>query len=70
MSRFNDANDLASQAVFGEDYDGEPCDRTEGVTVKDGVLHGILHCIDITGRPVNHHTWAELATELQAMAEF
>jgi hypothetical protein len=70
MSRFNDANDLAFQAVYGQHYeDNEPCERPDGITEKDGILHGVLRVgkipIDLTGRPVGHQTWADLATEIQ-----
>jgi hypothetical protein len=66
---FNEVNELAWQAVFGEHYQGgEPYDRPEGVTAKDGVLTGILHGIDLTGKPVNRDTWVALANELEGLA--
>ena len=75
MSFFNDANEMASVAVWGKHYiqhdlDEEPCGRPTGITEHDGVLRGELRAwgavIDLTGKPVNHKTWAALAMELEA----
>jgi hypothetical protein len=76
LSIFNDSNDLASQVVYGRYYQAQegdpPCGRPLGITEKDGVLYGVWRDptlrleIDLTGRPVSHRTWADLAMEIQA----
>lgn len=83
MSICNEANELAWRAVYGEHYqDGRDCPcgdcgRPRGITVRDGVLRGVLDgefygspiSIDLTGRTANaHQTWADLACELQFCA--
>ena len=70
MSRFNDANEVASEVVFGRCYQGnELCPRPEGISEHAGMLHGTLRIggmeIDLTGRPVSHETWAGLAIEIE-----
>ena len=71
MSFFNDAKEVAYQAVYGKHYQsGESCARPKDVTEHDGILRGELRvwgaAFDLTGKPVSHQTWAALATELQA----
>jgi hypothetical protein len=73
MSIFNQTNDLAYLAVYGKHYEDTDSDpfrgRPDGVTEKDDVLHGTLREegfeLDLTGRPVSHGTWAEVAQEFQ-----
>jgi hypothetical protein len=79
MSDFNDANEISFRAVYGRHYQGdEPCDRPAGITEKDGVLHGVLRIgdllvgvkdeeIDLTGKPMSHKTWAELAMQIECI---
>jgi hypothetical protein len=76
LSIFNDSNDLAFQAVYSKYYqatdDDPPCGRPQGITEKDGILYGVWReqelCfeVNLTGRPVSHQTWADLAMEIQA----
>jgi hypothetical protein len=76
LSIFNDSNDLAFQAVYGRHYqaseDELPCGRPPGIREKDGVLYGMWREqtlrfeVNLTGRPVSHQTWADLAMEIQA----
>ena len=80
MSIYNEANELAWRAVYGEHYQTDPgckcgdCGRPQGITVRGGKLHGVLEqefygepiSIDLTGRLADdHQTWAALAMELQ-----
>ena len=75
MSFYNDANERAWQAVFGQHYDNQPCNspcgRPEGITERDGVLTGVLRYegreINLGGKLVCHQTWAEVAQELHAL---
>jgi hypothetical protein len=76
LSIFNDSNDLAFQAVYGRYYqaaeDDPPCGRPQGITERAGVLYGVWREpklgfeIDLTGRPVSHQTWADLAMQIHA----
>ena len=70
MSTFNEANEIASYAVFGVGYQGDPdSPRPEGTPLKGTVVLETWKKIEIKldGKIASHDTWAELAGQIQGL---
>jgi len=72
MSDFNEANEYASQAVWGVSYleDDKRTPNPDG-TVLDVILsfhrEDDVCFVDLRGKTVSHQLWAETATEIEGL---
>src|SRR5947199_4694365 len=77
MSTFNEANEIASYAVFGVGYQGDPDNasspRPEGAPLTGTLVFTVpsdpsdRYTITLDGKIASHDTWANLASQIERL---
>jgi hypothetical protein len=64
MSAFNEANELASQLLYGRHYlDDEPCEKLDELVFVRGSERSVVRA----PRDASHESWASAATLIESL---